>query len=119
MGKQPCLKEWSPVTHPLLKSSFIDDGKPIRQKVLFFFWPLNGINGFLTNPGGAPILRTKSVTKKQLERIGTGEAWTKSQYHNYLGIVFKSEAAMLEGVVSHNGSARLDNYQFSQSLKTF
>ena len=33
--KQPCLKEWSSVTHPLLKSSFIDDGKPIRQKVHF------------------------------------------------------------------------------------
>ena len=35
IGKQPCLKEWSLVTHPLLKSSFIDDGKPIRQKVHF------------------------------------------------------------------------------------
>ena len=26
--KQPCLKEWPPVNHPLLKSSFIDDRKP-------------------------------------------------------------------------------------------
>ena len=30
IGKQPCLKKWSSVTYPLLKSSFIDDGKPIR-----------------------------------------------------------------------------------------
>ena len=34
---------------PLLKSSFIDDGKTIRQKVLFFF-TLNGINSSLANP---------------------------------------------------------------------
>ena len=52
---------------PLLKSAFIDDGKPIRQKVLFF-WTLNGINGSLANPGRAPILRTKSVTKKEMNK---------------------------------------------------
>ena len=28
IGKQPCLKKWSPITHHLLNSSFIDDGKP-------------------------------------------------------------------------------------------
>ena len=27
-GMQPWLKEWSPVTYPLLKSSFIDDKNP-------------------------------------------------------------------------------------------
>ena len=35
IGKQPSLKEWFPVTHTLLKSSFIDEGNPIRQKVHF------------------------------------------------------------------------------------
>ena len=51
---------------PLLKSSFIDDGRPIRQKV--HFWTINGINESLANPGRAPILRTKSVTKKEMNK---------------------------------------------------
>ena len=59
-------EEWSSVTHPLLKSSFIDDRKPIMQKVNF--WTLNGINGSTANPGRAPILRTKSVTKKEMNK---------------------------------------------------
>ena len=50
------------LTHPLIKSSFIDDGKPIRQELHFL--DLNGINGSLANPGRAPILRKKFVTKK-------------------------------------------------------
>ena len=40
---KPCMKEWSPVTQPFLKSSFLDDSKPYRQKVRF--WTINGING--------------------------------------------------------------------------
>ena len=32
------------------------------------FWTLNGINGSMANPGRAPILRTKSVTKKQMNK---------------------------------------------------
>ena len=51
---------------PLLKSSFINDGKPIRQKVNF--WTLTGMTGSMANPGQAPILQTKSVTKKQLNK---------------------------------------------------
>ena len=88
---QPCLKEWSSVTHPLLKSSFIDDGKPIRQKV--HFWTISGINGSTANPGRAPILRTKSVTKKEMNKCmaeiydpggtRTKAARLKSQYHNH------------------------------------
>ena len=54
-------------TPPLkLKSSFIDDGKPIRQKV--HFWTLNMINGSTANPGQAPILQTKSVTKTEMNK---------------------------------------------------
>ena len=52
-----------PVTYPLLKSSFIDDKKPIRQKVYFL-----DVNGPLANPVRAPILRTKSVTTKQMDK---------------------------------------------------
>ena len=48
-------------THPLLKSSFIDDRKP-------YFWTLNGIHGSMANPRQAHILRTKSVTKKQMNK---------------------------------------------------
>ena len=35
IGKQPYLKEWSPVTHPVLKSSFIllMTGNLIRQDI--------------------------------------------------------------------------------------
>ena len=58
------LKEWSPVTHSLLKSSFTDDGKPIRQKVHFLDW----VHGSMAYSGQAPILRTKSVTKKQMNK---------------------------------------------------
>ena len=52
---------------PSLKSSFIDDRKPYLADSPFF-WTLNGINGSLANPGRAPILRTKSVTKKQMNK---------------------------------------------------
>ena len=31
------------------------------------FWTINGITGLSANPGRAPILRTKSVTKKKLK----------------------------------------------------
>ena len=58
--KQPCLREWSPVTHLLLKSSFTDDKKSTFWKSIF--WTLNGINGPLPNPRQAPILRAKSIT---------------------------------------------------------
>ena len=30
------------------------------------FWTINGINDSLANPGRAPILRTKFVTKKEM-----------------------------------------------------
>ena len=52
IGKQPCLKEWSSVTHPHLKSSFIDDGKRFRQKV--HFWTINGINALWPIPYETP-----------------------------------------------------------------
>ena len=48
----------------------------IRQEVRL--WTTNGINGSMANPGRAPILQTKSVTKKQMNkcmaeiRIGAG-----------------------------------------------
>ena len=32
------------------------------------FWTLNGINGSLANPGRAPILQTKFVTKKEMNK---------------------------------------------------
>ena len=48
----------------LLKSSFIDDGKPLGRKSIF--WMINGMNDSLANPGQTPILRTKSVTKKEM-----------------------------------------------------
>ena len=32
------------------------------------FWTINGINGSMANPGRAPILRTKSVTKKEMNK---------------------------------------------------
>ena len=51
---------------PLLKSSFIDYGKPIRQRV--HFRTLNAINGSSANPGQASILRTKFVTKKEMNK---------------------------------------------------
>ena len=51
---------------PLLKSSSVNDSKPSRAiSRFFFFWTTNGINGSTANPGQAPILQTKSVTKKQ------------------------------------------------------
>ena len=31
-------------------------------------WKINGINGSLANPGRGPILRTKSVTKKEMNK---------------------------------------------------
>ena len=52
----------------LLKSSFIDDGTPIRKTVYILFFTLNGINGSLADSGRAPKLRTKSVTKKQMNK---------------------------------------------------
>ena len=76
---------------PLLKSSFIDDGKPIRQNSIF--WTINGINGSTANPERAPILRAKSVTKKVMNKcmaeiydpggIQTRAARFISQYHNH------------------------------------
>ena len=79
------------LTHPLLKSSFIDHGKPIRQKVHFL--DNNGINGSTANPGQAPILRTKSITKKEMNKciaeiydpggIRTRAARLINQYHNH------------------------------------
>ena len=59
-------EEWSPITHPFLKSSFIDDRKPYLAES-----PFNGINGSMANPERAPILRTKSVTKKQMKKCMT------------------------------------------------
>ena len=54
---------------------------------------MNGINDSLANPGRAPILRTKSVTKKEMNKcmaeiydpggIWTSAARLKSQYHNH------------------------------------
>ena len=32
------------------------------------FWILNGINGSLAYPWQAPILQTKSITKKQMNK---------------------------------------------------
>ena len=49
-----------------LKVIIVEDGKPTRQKVLFL--TLNGIDGSLASPGRAPILRTKSVTKKKINK---------------------------------------------------
>ena len=49
-------------TPPLKVIIFID----LRQKV--YLWTLNGMNGSMANPGRAPILRTKSVTKKQMNK---------------------------------------------------
>ena len=69
-------------------------------------WTINGINDSLANPGRAPILRTKSVTKKEMNKcmaeiydpggIRTRAARLISQYQRefsltqLLGIVFKS-----------------------------
>ena len=57
------------------------------------FWTINGINGSLANPGQAPILRTKSVTKKEINKcmaeiydpggIRSRAARLISQYHNH------------------------------------
>ena len=57
------------------------------------FWTINGINDSLANPGRAPILRTKSVTKKEMNKcmaeiydpggIRTRAARLISQYHNH------------------------------------
>ena len=58
------------------------------------FWMINGINGSTANPRRAPILRTKSVTKKEMNKctaeiydpggIRTRAAQFISQYHNHL-----------------------------------
>ena len=58
-----------------------------------FFWTINGINDSLANPGRAPILRTKSVAKKEMNKCmaeiydpggtGTRAARLISQYHNH------------------------------------
>ena len=50
------------------------------------FWTLNGINGSYANPRQAPILRTKSVTKKQMntcmaEIQGPGRIQTSDLVH--------------------------------------
>ena len=57
------------------------------------FWTINGINGSMANPERAPILRTKSVTKKEMSKcmaeiydpggIRTRAARLISQYHNH------------------------------------
>ena len=61
-----------------------------RKSIL---WMINGINGSTANPGRAPILQTKSVTKKEMIKcmaeiydpggIRTRAAWLISQYHNH------------------------------------
>ena len=53
--------------HPLLKSSFIDDGKPIRLKVQFLDVKWNYDS--LANPGRAPILRTRVRNKEINEQM--------------------------------------------------
>ena len=57
------------------------------------FWTINGINGSTANPGRAPILQTKSVTKKEMNKcmaeiydpsgIRSRAARLISQYHNH------------------------------------
>ena len=77
----------------------------------------------MANPGRAPILRTKSVTKKQMNkcmaeiRVGAGfelrNSRTQDQYPNHWAkeispwrsnqvLYLNWEYAMQEGVVSHN-----------------
>ena len=56
-------------------------------------WTINGIRGSLANPGRAPILQTKSVTKKEMNKcmaeiydpggIRTRAARLISQYRNH------------------------------------
>ena len=53
-------------TIPLLKSSFIDDGKPIWKEVHFLDVKFD--EWLFGNPGQALILRSKSVTKKQINK---------------------------------------------------
>ena len=48
-------------SHHLLKTESL-----IRQEV--HFWALNEINGSMANPRRIPILQTKSVTKKQMNK---------------------------------------------------
>ena len=50
---------------------------------------LNGINGSLANPGQAPILRKKSVTKRQMNKCmaeiyGPGRIRTSELMHQKL-----------------------------------
>ena len=64
---------------------------PLGRKSIF--WTMNGINGSMANPGRAPILRTKFVTKKEINKcmaeiydpggIRTRAARLLSQYHNH------------------------------------
>ena len=59
----------------------------------FILWTINGINDSLANPGRAPISRTKSVTKKEMNKcmaeiyepggIQTRATGLISQYHNH------------------------------------
>ena len=49
------------ITHHLLKTESLLGRKSI-------FWTINGINDSLANLGRAPILRTKSVTKKEMNK---------------------------------------------------
>ena len=61
-----------------------------RKSIL---WTINGINDSLANPGRAPILRTKFITKKEINKcmaeihdpggIRTRAAQLISQYHNH------------------------------------
>ena len=81
------LEEWPLVTHPLLKSSFIDDGKPYLAESPFFGQQMGLIAQW-------PIPdELKSATKKQMKnfwqkykvRVGFEPviSCTKSQYHNH------------------------------------
>ena len=59
------MKEWFSVKHPLIKLSFIDALNPYKAESMFL--DNNGDDDSMANPGRAPILRTKSVTKKLIK----------------------------------------------------
>ena len=84
--------EWSPVTHPLLKSSFIDDGKRYWAESPFFF-TLNGINGsvaYQDEPSSYQQSPCNKETNEQMHgrNIRFGQDLNQGhlverQYHNY------------------------------------
>ena len=53
------IRNTPPLSHHLLMTESLLGRKSI-------FWTINGINDSLANPGRAPILQTKLVTKKKL-----------------------------------------------------